>query len=451
MPFDKSFQRGADAGPPPPALGSDADPSPLRGTAAAAYASNDNCFTFQLKEAGPQPVQLAVAAVFNGTEQPGIVTVAIYLWDPDQTQTWLALPTPATVSLGQVVLVDVPVVMSALSLGWTIALVPSVASPTPGIYTFMCGLSESTRGGDGGGGGGGGPEPDVVATATLGAEGDVLGPVSTTGRGAVAVQFAAGLDGVISFEASADGVNWQPLVMSDSDGTGSASSVEAGDSAALFQASCGAYDQVRAVVTAYTSGSCTATIRASQADATGPLQIAGTNTLPVEIEGPLPLPVTIMGGGGGDATASNQVLQINQAIATSNNTATTANTVAAPGSSASTAGAVQGVAGGVPVATVQALVFQRSDATGTVVAGSPAVPAQATSRVYSAGVTFVNTDPSVPCRIGQAGINGSMPKPGYTLAANGGAITYGPIDIATVYVYSTGSPAVDWLGVDLTP
>lgn len=142
MPFDQSFQRGQGVGPPPPSLGSDPNPSTLTGAAATAYATRDNCFTFQLQEAGPQPLHLALAAAFAGSGTPGQVTIALYLFDATQTGTWLVLSS-ATLTVGEVIVVDVPVVMSVLSQSWTVALVPTVASPTTGIYTFEAGLSES--------------------------------------------------------------------------------------------------------------------------------------------------------------------------------------------------------------------------------------------------------------------------------------------------------------------
>jgi hypothetical protein len=147
---DFSFSRGSGVPTPPPALGSDTNPATLTGAAAAAYVTNDNCVTFQLVEAGPQPLHLAVAAAFVGTGTPGLVTLSLYVWDPT-TGTWFALPTPATLDVGQEVTVDVPVVMST-TLAWTLAIVASVASPGAGIYTFEAGLSESAAAGTGGGG-----------------------------------------------------------------------------------------------------------------------------------------------------------------------------------------------------------------------------------------------------------------------------------------------------------
>jgi hypothetical protein len=104
----------------------------------------------------------------------------------------------------------------------------------------------------------------------------------------------------------------------------------------------------------------------------------------------------------------------------------------------------------VPVPTVQALVVVRSDCTGFVLAGSPAVRVTGTARVFSGGVTFVNNDPTKSCRIGASNIDGTAPHPGYPLAAAGGTISFGAIDISTLYVYATsGAPEVDWIGVDV--
>ncbi len=142
MPFDKSFQRGQGVGPPPPALGSDTNPSTLTGAAAAAYATRDNAFTFQLVEAGPQPLALAVAVAYAGAGTPGPATIALFLWDPDQTGTWLVVSS-VNVPIGEVTTVNVPIVMSVLDHAWTLALVVSVATPATGTYTCLAGLSES--------------------------------------------------------------------------------------------------------------------------------------------------------------------------------------------------------------------------------------------------------------------------------------------------------------------
>jgi len=143
VPFDYSFQRGQGVGPPPPALGSDPNPSTLTGSAAAAYATRDNAFTFQLTQAGPQPVGLAVAVAFAGTGTPGEATVVLYLYDAQETGTWFVLVPSTAIPIGQVTEIEVPVVMSALSQSWTLAVVLSVAAPTTGVYSCVAGLSES--------------------------------------------------------------------------------------------------------------------------------------------------------------------------------------------------------------------------------------------------------------------------------------------------------------------
>ena len=140
-------------GPPPPALGSDPNPAALTGAAAVAYASRDNAITFQLTEAGPQPLHLAVAVAYAGTGTPGAAALALYLWDPAQTQSWFVVA-PVTLPIGEVTQVDVPVVMSALAQAWTVSVVLSVASPAAGIYAVALGLSESATTSSGGGGAG---------------------------------------------------------------------------------------------------------------------------------------------------------------------------------------------------------------------------------------------------------------------------------------------------------
>jgi hypothetical protein len=141
MPFDNSFERGVGV-PGVKSLGSDVIPSTLTGAPAAAYALLDNAITFQLQEAGPQPLKLAIAVAYSGTGTPGAATVGIYLWDPQQTKTWLVVGSES-LNIGEVITADLPVVMSALAAGWTIALVLSAASPATGTYTVAAGLSES--------------------------------------------------------------------------------------------------------------------------------------------------------------------------------------------------------------------------------------------------------------------------------------------------------------------
>jgi len=153
MGFDSSFRRGCGVGPPPPTLGSDPNPAALTGAAALAYASRDNAITFQLAQAGPQPLHLAFAVAHAGTGTPGAATLALYLWDPDQTQSWFVVA-PVMLPIGEVTQVDVPVVMSALAQASTVSVVLSVASPATGIYAVAVGLSDSATTSSGGGGGG---------------------------------------------------------------------------------------------------------------------------------------------------------------------------------------------------------------------------------------------------------------------------------------------------------
>ena len=120
MPFDQFFLRGEGVASPPPALGSDPDPTTLSGDPAIAYASRDNAIQFQLQQGGASPDSLAVAVQYDGAGSPGLASVAIYLWEPQITGTWLTL-TPIEMEIGEVVIAQVPVVQSALSTAWTLA------------------------------------------------------------------------------------------------------------------------------------------------------------------------------------------------------------------------------------------------------------------------------------------------------------------------------------------
>jgi hypothetical protein len=98
--------------------------------------------------------------------------------------------------------------------------------------------------------------------------------------------------------------------------------------------------------------------------------------------------------------------------------------------------------------TAQAPCLLPSDATGLVTAANPAVKFQSSSRVYTGGITVQNLDASTDAWIGPSGITGSGSTPGWHLGP-GEKITLPPVDVSTLYAYSSGAPSLNWFGLDL--
>ena len=82
--------------------------------------------------------------------------------------------------------------------------------------------------------------------------------------------------------------------------------------------------------------------------------------------------------------------------------------------------------------------------TGQKTAASPAVALTAVSTVYSGGVAIENTDAALLVYVGPAGVTASTGK---LLRPGGPPLAFGSIDLATIYIFSTGSPVVDWIGL----
>lgn len=92
-----------------------------------------------------------------------------------------------------------------------------------------------------------------------------------------------------------------------------------------------------------------------------------------------------------------------------------------------------------------------ADATGKVTATASATQFTSVSRIYSGGVVVKNTEPSGgnSVRIGGSNIDGGATHPGFLLAP-GESLPLSAIDVSTLYALApTGSPEVDWFGVDL--
>ncbi len=138
MPFDQAFTRTF-----PGNLNTDVDPTTLSLLDQAAYVSRDNVFTFALADGGPQPQQLALAWVYQGSGQRmSPATCALFLWDANESQTWLTLPiSPVSLVYGGVVYVNFPLMISRLSRTTQIAFVPNVAGPDAGTYTLEAALA----------------------------------------------------------------------------------------------------------------------------------------------------------------------------------------------------------------------------------------------------------------------------------------------------------------------
>jgi hypothetical protein len=385
--FDWSFQRssGVPSPPAPLPLGSDVDPTTLTGTAAAAYVTSSNCLTLQLNEAGPQPLHLAVAATFAGTGTPGQVTLRVCIYDAGQTGLWLKVPVPAQFAVGTEVVMDLPVVMSNAA-AWTIAILPSVASPAPGVYTFPAGLSESAVTASGGGGGGSATASNqgiqigietateantgATATSTATSAGAVGTPGATAPTTAVQVagQDSGGHTRAVATDAAGNvqvGITGTvPLPT----GAATAANQVTGNASAATTATETTATAAATATSAGTVGTPGATApttavqvagqdsgghtRAVATDAAGNVDVNVENTVAVTASS-LPLPA-------GAATSANQGSQLAQETTTATNTTTLAGTVAS--------GAVQQV--GAPDVTATASLTAVSTGLTLTVAGA---------------------------------------------------------------------------------
>ena len=89
--------------------------------------------------------------------------------------------------------------------------------------------------------------------------------VGCSGFGGVAVQIAAGLTGTVTFEGSADGTNYEAMIMTP---IGTTVGVTTTTTAGLWRGCCVGLVSVRARCSTYSSGTASVTVKLSEASPT---------------------------------------------------------------------------------------------------------------------------------------------------------------------------------------